>query len=136
MQKKISLALQGSAPLTELIVQDNGIDIIAGSANQNLTALAPAQQQYIKMCVVQLAKNYDIVMIDMPFHILSPLWEDLGENLWVISPDKNVIISTLAACKNQQQPHLILNHQSKDFPLNQLYVFTKMLCPTCQITLL
>jgi len=134
--KKIPSVLTGQAPLTDLLIQENGIDIIAGIGNQNLTALPPAQQQYIKMCLLQLAKNYDIVIIDMPFHVSEPIWEDLGENLWVISANRNIIVDTLEASKNQPQPHLVLNHQSKDLPLNQLYVFTKSLCPNCQITLL
>lgn len=135
-QKRIPFVLNGAAPLSELIMQENGIDIIAGVADYNLTALEPSQQQYIKMCLKQLAKNYDTILIDMPFHTLDSIWEDMGENLWIISANKDVIISTLQACQNQPTPHLILSRQNDDFPLNQLYIFTKILCPNAQITIL
>lgn len=132
--KKIPLVLQGIAPLTEIITQDKGLDVITGIANQTLTALDTPQQHYIKMCLRQLSKNYDVVLIDMPFHVTDPIWQDLGENLWVVSPEKRIILNTLSACQTWSQPHLLLNTQNKDFSLNQLYPFIKMLKPDCQIT--
>ena len=134
--KKIPQVLQKKLALTEIITKECGFDILAGSADQNLTTLSLSEQQYLKLCLVQLAKNYDVILIDMPFQVLTPIWEDLGENLWIISSDKNVIINTLMAGQKKQPLHLIVNQQKAACPLNQLYIFVKSLCPECQITLL
>lgn len=130
---KISLVLNGKAPLSDLIIHDKGLDVISGRANQNLTAISPLQQQQIKESLKQLAKNYDIVLIDMPFQSLDSTWADLGENLWVVSADKEIICNTLTATKNQP-PQLVLNLRENQANLNQIYAFIKILCPDCQIT--
>ena len=132
-QDKIPTVLAGILPLSELIVKEKGVDVITGCANQNLTALTTYQQQYLKESLKQLATNYDIVLIDMPCQVTLPTWAELGENMWVVSADKEIICNTLAS--SQPNPHLILNLQKDMDTLNQVYAFIKILSPACQITI-
>ena len=132
-QDKIPTVLAGILPLSELIVKEKGVDVITGCSNQNLTALTTYQQQYLKESLKQLATNYDIVLIDMPCQVSLPTWAELGENMWIVSADKEIICNTLAA--SQPNPHLILNLQKDMDTLNQVYAFIKILSPACQITI-
>ena len=132
-QKKIPMVFNGFLPLTELITKEKNIDIIAGLSDQNLTSISLLQQQYIKESLMQLAQNYDVVLIDMPFHVINTIWTDMGENIWITSSDQNIIRQTLSANKSSQ-PHLILNLRENQSNLNQIYAFIKILCPDCQIT--
>ena len=102
----ISLIFKHHAPLSELIFRDKGIDIIAGISHQNLTALSQTEQQSIKNSLKQLALNYDIVLIEIPLHVVNSIWDDLGENLWIVSQDKNLIRKTLSNCTQEAQPNL------------------------------
>ncbi len=132
-QKKITLVCDGTLPLNELIIHEQGIDYITGVSDQNLTALSALQQQFIKANLKQLANNYDIVLIDLPCQVISPIWADMGENLWIVSTNKEMIYKTLATAP-QQNPHLIFNKRENTAQLNQIYAFAKILRPSCQIT--
>ena len=94
-QSKIPAVFKRQLPISELITHEKGIDIISGVSCQNFTALTSCQQQYIKASLQQLAHNYDIVLINVPFQITDSIWDDMGENLWVISEKKEIIRKTL-----------------------------------------
>jgi len=130
---KICAVLQGVSPLTDIITTDKDIDIIAGSSNQNLNALSPMAKQKIKSDLMNLARNYQAVIIDCPAVVVHPLFTDIENTLWVTTPDVETLLKTLRQASQQQAPQIVLTGIKNDTERNKAHLFIKNLVPQCQI---
>ena len=130
---KINAVLQGLIPLTDIISTDKGIDIIAGSSNQNLSAVSPIAQQKIKSDLMKLAQNYQAVIIDCPAAIVHPLFTDIENTLWVTTSDVDTILKTLHQASQEKMPQIVLTGIKNDTERNKAHLFIKNLVSQCQI---
>ena len=130
---KITAVLNGLAPLSDLIVHDKGIDVIAGSSQQNLNAIDPTGQQKIKSDLMKLALNYQVVIIDHPASIIHSLFEEFDNVIYVSTPDPKTLLKTLQMAAKEKAPKLILNNIENDEDRNQAHLFVKNVLPKCQI---
>lgn len=131
-KQKLTLFFNGYLPLSELIIHANGIDIITGTSQQNLNALSLTQRHKIKNDLIELAQNYDVVLIDYPYEITQHVFHDLGQTFWIVGPCEKNILATLRSV-NTQAPHLIIDEDIRPEQLNHIYFFVKTLCPDCHI---
>lgn len=129
---KLDDFFKGLIPLSELIITYKGIDIIAGVSQQNINAIPHLQQQKFKQDLILLASNYDIVLIDQPYNVTQPIFDDLGITYWVISLDKKIALDTLKTA-HTDTPNLILNEPATPSQLNELMFFLKVLAPKCHL---
>lgn len=133
-RKKIPAVLQGQLPLTELITPYNNIDVITGCAQTNLNALSLINQNRIKNDLLLLAQCYDVILIDVSPHLITSIFNELGETIWVTQPTRDDILRTLKKIPTTQAPHLFLNIADSASEFNQLYLFIKTLSPHCKIS--
>ena len=129
---KLSDFFKGIIPLSELIISHKGIDIISGISQQNINALPPLQKNKIKQDLMLLATNYDVVLIDIPYNVTHPLFEELGTTYWVVSLDKGILLNTLKMAQTDA-PYLILNDKASASQLNDFICFLKVLAPKCHL---
>ena len=129
-----SLVFQGKRPLNDLITTHDGIDIIAGIAQQNLNALPQSLQKKIRDDLKTLSNTYDHVIIDCPAFITQLIFQDLGQNLWISTPDKKILLDTLKEIhQNSTNSQLVLTHIKTPQQQNELHVFIKSLVNECKI---
>ena len=129
---KLSDFFKGLIPLSDLIISYKGADVITGIAHQNINALPAWQRKKLQQDLQLLALNYDVVLIDMPYHITHPLFEDLGQTYWVVSLDKKILLDTLKAA-HTSEPYLILNEKTSAVQFNDFILFLKLLAPKCHL---
>ncbi len=131
--EKIANVLAGVLPLTELIQNENGVDIIAGESTTNLNALSSAAQRKIKADLLLLSKAYDVLIICCPAQVLSPVFKEGMPIYWVSAPDKESLLKTLRLAGKNPPIRLILSPQQSTQNPAFTPLFIKSLCPQAEI---
>lgn len=132
-QNKIPLVFQGQLPLNDLIVTQEQVDIIAGSAGQNLNALPRVAQNKIKDDLITLSTSYDDILIDWPACVIDSVCDGLGSTIWVSTPDKKILLKTLKTIDPHTNSQLVLTQIKNTQQRNDLHLFIKSLVPECKI---
>ncbi len=130
---KIEAVLKGISPLNDLIISDKGIDIIAGSSTLNLNAIPSIAQQKIKADLMNLAQNYQVVIIDCPSTVVHSIFTDIENILWVTTINIDTLLKTLRQASKEKAPQLVLTGIKNDIERNKAHLFIKNLVPQCQI---
>ncbi len=82
---------------------------------------------------MNLAQNYQAVIIDCPAAIVHPLFTDIENTLWVSTPDIDTLLKTLHQVSQEKTPQIVLTDIKNDTERNKTHLFIKNLVPQCQI---
>ena len=131
---KILKVLDGTLPLINLVTSNQkGIDVIAGIASQNLNATSLPNLERIKNDLQQLALNYDVVLIDSPAAVITNVFQNFGNHVWVSNSNQAILLKTLRHISCDSEAKLIFNQVENETEYRNLYLFTKNLLPKCQL---
>ena len=126
--------LNGQRPLTDIIIHQDGTDVIAQISNTNLNACSHQIQNYIKDQLDTLKQNYDLLLIDASANVPNSLFIQDQNTIWVTTPDTTQILKTLQLANNETNPQIVLNKIQNPVQQNQATLLIKQLCPTAHIT--
>ena len=126
--------LNGLRPLTDIIIHQDGTDVIAQISSTNLNACSHKIQNHIKMQLDTLKQNYDLLLIDASANAPNSLFIQNQPTIWVTTPDTTQVLKTLQLASNDTNPQIILNKIQNPAQQNQSTLLIKQLCPTARIT--